>query len=173
MGNTRPSTLSFIVMSRTSRMTFTINNFTDDHRIKIGTLPQDYHVVAGGEVARTGTPHIQGAVIFPQVKSWSQVKTLLGANGAHLEKMGGTWAHQLAYCQKGEQSHEEFTELGVDGPNYGLNADIIRADQSILDTSRILVERNWRQMLRISQMVQRRFFPGFGAASQALARLLG
>lgn len=56
-------------------------------------------IICGKEVApQTGTPHLQGAVVFTKPMRMKAVKTALGGV-AHLEPMRGKWADQ-SYCAK-------------------------------------------------------------------------
>ena len=76
---------------------FTINNYTEEQVKIVKSLPCR-RIIAYKEVASTGTPHIQGAVIFTRTMRLKAVKTALGGV-AHLEPMRGSWAQQ-DYCAK-------------------------------------------------------------------------
>lgn len=113
---------------------FTLNNYTDndldhlrdefaaDARIAAGT-PHIKYLCFGKEVSTGGTPHLQGFVQFKRVKPFDFVKKVISPR-AHLEVAHAGPYIAAGYCKKGKQSHEEWEEFKMDGPNYGLEADV-------------------------------------------------
>lgn len=86
-----------LIMSKRSWV-FTINNYSEETIQVIKALPC-LRIICGKEVApSTGTPHLQGAIVFPKPMRLNAVKTALGGT-AHLEPMKGRWSDQ-SYCAK-------------------------------------------------------------------------
>lgn len=63
------------------------------------------YVCYGKETGEEGTPHYQGYVYFSTLKSFLQVKQLIGR--AHIEKQRGPIDKAINYCQK-EGDYKEF-----------------------------------------------------------------
>lgn len=94
------------------RWVFTLNNYTAGEEQLLSDLLNSEHVeygVFGREVGDSGTPHLQGYVIFAQRKEFNQAKRLLGQR-VHLEKSNGTPGQAAAYCKK-DGDFEEFGSL--------------------------------------------------------------
>lgn len=95
-------------LSRGRSWCFTINNYNDDELQKL----HSYTSTLGGsengvkeigwqeEVGESGTPHIQGYIVFINAKSFSATKKILG-NRCHLEKCRNLQASRN-YCKKSE-----------------------------------------------------------------------
>ena len=97
--------------TQSQRWCFTLNNFTPGERDLLVDLLQSDHVkygVIGYETGESGTPHIQGFVIFKSRKALSTAKSLLG-NRSHLEPARGTSEQASTYCKK----DGDFVEHGV------------------------------------------------------------
>lgn len=102
---------------------FTINNpvsqFTE--------LPEGVrYLISGKEVSSTGTPHLQCYVELERARRrvWLS-KRFIGAGNIQMRYKNSKGSDCIAYCKKGEQSHEEWTEHRINGPMYGTNADFI------------------------------------------------
>lgn len=54
---------------------------------------------------------------------WNTVHKKL--NKSHAEARRGTPDQAAAYCKKGEQPKSEWSEEGINGPNYGKNAKVV------------------------------------------------
>lgn len=91
-------------MSRSKNYVFTINNYQNTELVD--TIDCKY-IVYGKEVGDSGTPHLQGFIVFNREKSHSAAKKALP--GAWLEPSKGTPAQAIQYCKK----DGEFTERGV------------------------------------------------------------
>lgn len=136
------------------RWCFTWNNYPTNYKDYLPNLKYSY-IIAGEEIGKTGTPHIQGYVEF---KSPKRLGTLVKAvNGVHWIKCRGSAEQNKNYCHKGEQSHEEFESLGVKGPNYGKNAIVYedgdpgkQGNRSDLDAIKTEID-NGMSMLSIAQ----------------------
>ena len=85
-------------MSRSRNFCFTWNNYTDGDKSVLTELKCRY-IVYGEEVApTTGTPHLQGFVVFANQATLSSVCKKL--KGAHIEIMKGTIDQSEVYCRK-------------------------------------------------------------------------
>jgi len=98
--------------ARSRNWMFTLNN------PQAVTIPEMFgekgatYCVWQKEVGESGTPHLQGYVMFDAVKSMDQVLKMVAPHKPHLDRRLGTHAQAKAYCTK--------TESRVDGPwNYG------------------------------------------------------
>jgi len=85
-------------MSRNRAHAFTWNNYPDDYATHLDGLLCRY-IVAGEEVAPgTGTPHLQGYVVWRSGKTVSAVRQLLP--GCHITITRGTHRQNDQYCRK-------------------------------------------------------------------------
>lgn len=107
-------------MSKSRSYCFTYNNYDEGGIARIQALQTKY-LVFGKEVGESGTPHLQGLVVFSNARSVTAVRKLLV--GCHVE-VAKDAVKAAVYCKKGVQAHSEWSELGVDGPDYGKEADI-------------------------------------------------
>lgn len=97
-------------MSRAKRWCFTLNNPTDDEDQAIGSAGDRddvEYLVFGRETGESGTPHLQGYVIFTSAIRLSTVKSRLGSQRFHLEVSRGTPREASDYCKK-DGDYEEF-----------------------------------------------------------------
>lgn len=106
-------------MSKNRNYLFTLNNYTDAEIELLKKIECNY-LVWGYEVGKSGTPHLQGFVAFHNARTIRGITQDKAFKRAHLEESKKPLS-AIDYCKKGEQSHEEWTEFGVKGPNYGLN----------------------------------------------------
>lgn len=99
----------------------TLNNPTSDELDSILFLPVEQFewAIFAMEIGKEGTEHIQGAWQLKNAKTFSAMKKVLNADRWHLEERKASQFTAMAYCAKGQQSHEEWDEEGIDGPNYG------------------------------------------------------
>jgi len=85
-------------MSRNRAHLFTWNNYPATYADVLDRLPSRY-LVAGEEIApRTGTPHLQGYVVWKDGKTVPSVRRLL--RGCHIEIARGNHAENDSYCRK-------------------------------------------------------------------------
>lgn len=104
-------------MSR--RWCFTLNNYTDEDKARLDSLECVY-LVYGFEVApTTGTPHLQGFVIFSAGKRLTFLKNAL-TDRFHFEAARGTSQQAADYCKK----DGNFVERGVFPASAGKRTDI-------------------------------------------------
>lgn len=85
---------------------FTLNNYTDENYQGIVELDYAY-VIIGKEISSTGTPHLQGYIVFKTSKREKAVRKLIP--GAHVEIAKGNSTVNRTYCSKGN----DFTEFGT------------------------------------------------------------
>lgn len=106
---------------RSRNWLFVLNNYTDEEIEEIKSCTCRY-LIFGKEKGEEGTPHLQGYVNFATQRVLAGVKKLLPR--AHWDIPNGPPHTQKVYCSKGLQPKAEYDELGVDGPNYGKDADV-------------------------------------------------
>lgn len=80
------------------RWVFTLNNYTNDDELLLADVDCSY-LVYGREVGTSGTPHLQGFVVFNRTKRLSAVVALLNRR-AHWEPARGTNEEASKYCRK-------------------------------------------------------------------------
>lgn len=96
-------------MTQAKRWCFTLNNYTaaEERHILDNVDSYDYLIV-GKEEGESGTPHLQGFVIFKQRLRLANVKLLIG-NRCHIEHTKGTPQQASDYCKK----DGDFAEHGT------------------------------------------------------------
>lgn len=92
-------------MSQSRNWCFTLNNYTDDDVIMFDNLQCSY-IVYGKEVGESGTPHLQGFIIFHANRRLASCKKVHA--GAHWATAKGSSLQASDYCKKDKQ----FTERG-------------------------------------------------------------
>ena len=93
------------IMSRVRNFVFTWNNYPDDHDDQLKLLTVKY-ILYGKEISKTGTPHLQGTIVFHTLKSEKQVRKLMP--GCHIEPCADLFA-SITYCKK----DKDWTEHGT------------------------------------------------------------
>lgn len=104
---------------------FTVNNYTaDDEKIfesVLATYGAKY-VGYGKEIApTTGTPHLQGFLVFTNARSFRAVKAVHPK--AHWTAAQGSFEQNRAYCSKGGQ----YISYGVEPDGQGARTDLAEA----------------------------------------------
>jgi len=87
---------------------FTINNWNENHIDMLSELI-DYgaaYIVAGKEIASTGTPHLQGFVQWDNKMTLTRAISLL--KGAHVSMCKGSAKQNIDYCTKDDPNPFEF-----------------------------------------------------------------
>lgn len=85
-------------MSRKENYCFTLNNYTDSDIERLATLPCRF-LIYGKELApETGTPHLQGYVVFESAKTFSAATKCLP--GCHVSVANGSADDNIRYCSK-------------------------------------------------------------------------
>lgn len=91
-------------MSKFRNWVFTLNNYTDDEHTAILNVeahcPHIKYLVGGLEVGETGTPHIQGLIVFDTPFPLNRIKRIPGFERIHAERMKGTTEQADKYCRK-------------------------------------------------------------------------
>lgn len=91
------------------RWCFTLNNYSDSEYLAvIGLANSVSYLIVGKEVGETGTPHLQGYVVFQSNCRLAGAKRHLGSR-CHLACAMGSSAQNRAYCSKGG----DFFETGI------------------------------------------------------------
>lgn len=104
---------------------FTCNNPQEDDEVRAYALAAVSECGAvAWETGALGTPHLQGCVRFGTMKTWKQVCAELPRCYVAAKAINSNFHQWWNYQFKGEQSREEWAELGTDGPNHGQNADV-------------------------------------------------
>lgn len=121
--------------TQVKRWCFTINNYADEDLERLAALACSY-IVYGKEVGESGTPHLQGFVIFPRSVRFTTAKNRIGVN-AHVEVTRGTSTQAADYCKK----DGDFTERGELPNEQGKRTDWDRFREYVEDLSRVPSER--------------------------------
>lgn len=105
-------------MSKSTRWCFTLNNYNDDEVVIIRALQvKIVYLVFGYEVApETGTPHLQGFVIFKSQQRFAAVRKILPR--AHWEITQRTSIAAANYCKE-DGKFEEFGVLPMSAGEAG------------------------------------------------------
>lgn len=100
LGNTRTKSKAKQTI-QTKNMCYTLNNWSLEQKSKLLEFSKDCEkYVHGEEVGECGTPHLQGSFILKKKARFSEIKSILGINEIHIEKMKGTWTQCFNYCIK-------------------------------------------------------------------------
>lgn len=104
---------------------FTWNNYPSDweqqFRDRLFVIDA---LVAGKEIGeKKETPHIQGYLQLAEKQR--PIEYLKLPKEISWRAAKGTAAENKAYCSKGEQPHQEWKEQGINGPNWGKNAEVV------------------------------------------------
>ena len=95
---------------QTRHWVFTVNNWTSDDESLLRELgPTVSYLVFGYETSETGTPHLQGYVVFSSCKRFNEAKNAL-PHGVHIETKKGTPKEAAEYCKK-DGLFQEFGTL--------------------------------------------------------------
>lgn len=104
-------------MARHRAWTFTVNNFTKESESHLDELDVKY-LLYGREKGESGTPHLQGYVVWDTNISFKQCKNRL-PDGTHIEVARGNSQQNYDYCTK----DGDFYEKG-DRPRAGKRKDL-------------------------------------------------
>lgn len=124
-----------MVNSQARRWTFTLNNYVDADQQRLRDLAasdRTVYLVFGREVGESGTPHLQGFVIFSGPVRFTAAKQRLG-NNAHLEVARATSEAVATYCKK----DGDFEEFGAVPSNNGRRSDFERYVEFVRDLGRV------------------------------------
>lgn len=116
-------------MAQSRRWCFTINNPSlEDREFLNNSLSDCQYAVVGREEGESGTPHLQGFVIWKRNKRFNACKAAIGQR-AHLEAARGTSEEAANYCKK-DGNYEEWGSLPSE---QGKRSDLERFRQWITD----------------------------------------
>lgn len=90
---------------KSTRWCFTLNNYTDKDLWFLRNMTDPVYLIFGKEVGESGTPHLQGYVVF------AKQKTLRAVNmwyRMHWEIAMGTTAQASEYCRKEDPDPYEY-----------------------------------------------------------------
>jgi len=107
---------------RSRNFSFTCNNYSDEDQEYIASLDYRY-VVFGREVGASGTPHLQGTIVFGDARTVRKVATLMP--GCHVEVTRNLEA-SIKYSKK----EKDFSEYG-DAPLQGRRSDLQAAIEEV------------------------------------------
>jgi hypothetical protein len=114
-------------MSRARRWCFTLNNWTEEEYEKVKEIKCEYMIV-GKEVGESGTPHLQGYVVFKGQKRQETLKREIPR--AHLEVAKGSPTQNYEYCTKEDEEPFEFGERPADTGKKGGEANKRRFEEA-------------------------------------------
>ena len=113
-------------MSKSRSYCFTTNNYTSTPPFHSSMK----YMVVGKEVGESGTPHLQGYVVFNSPLLLSSVKKYF-QEGTHFETTLGSALQASTYCKK----DGNFEEFGTH-PHQGKRSDISSLQDAIMDGER-------------------------------------
>lgn len=117
--------------TRCRNICFTWNNYPDDWKTTLSSLPIQFCVV-GFEVApTTGTKHLQGYIQFSRQVYFSTIKKSLPT--VHFEVARGSFEDNIKYCSKSGEV-EKWGEPKTD-PSQAVRTDLLNIKNSILSGS--------------------------------------
>lgn len=111
---------------RSQRWCFTLNNPTEPEKVALAQAGIENasqkitYLIVGRETGESGTPHLQGFVIFDGAISLATVKVRLGSDRYHLEAARAKSQTARDYCKK----EGDFDEYGSFPGNQGKRNDI-------------------------------------------------
>jgi hypothetical protein len=124
---------------RSRNYCFTLNNYTPEQETHLEKLKCKY-IIYGKEQGASGTPHLQGFVIWNHGKSFRATKKML-PQGAHIELCKGTPYDNFEYCSK----DGDFVERGTRPERVGQGK---RNDM-------ILIKKNVAENVKLKTMLEK------------------
>lgn len=102
-------------MTQTRYWCLTLNNYDEEDLQRwdqvVSSGKADYLCYQQEVAPSTGTPHLQGYVVFPKLLRLSGVKKLFGA--VHAVRANGTPSSNRDYCSKEQEGTSDFKEFGT------------------------------------------------------------
>ena len=151
--------------SKSRKWCFTWNNYTADHLVHLRervVLVVEY-LAFQPERGATGTPHLQGVVVFKNPRTLSGVASLFANGGpklVHFEVMRGTIDQAVDYCSK-EDSRDPaagfiFEEHGVRPVGQGVRTDIEAVASLVRDGKRLreIADSNGAEYIKYHRGIQ-------------------
>lgn len=112
--------------TRYTRVVFTLPNWTQEELDHLEALEVKWMIIGKENCPKTGTPHLQGAVILHKQMTFSALKTFLGSR-VHFQRMDGTPTDSERYCSK-EDPHP-FVKGTL--PQQGKRNDLLAAVEKV------------------------------------------
>jgi len=142
-------------MSRARHWCFTLNNYTPEHveQLKqLGDAEGTDYLVFGEEVSGTGTPHLQGYIVFGTRRRLAGVKRELPGQ-PHCEVARGSPRQNQDYCKKDGSFHE----FGVCPSGQGGRTDLRELQEAIAQGDSVLAlqDRFFGQYLRYHRGIEK------------------
>lgn len=103
-------------MAESKRFVFTLNNYTQEDEIRLKELECEWMIYAHEIAPTTGTPHLQGAIIFKGRRRLSALRKLFKWN---IETMKGSPQDNKTYCTKEDPNYFETGIMPGDGRKKG------------------------------------------------------
>jgi len=129
---------------------WTLNNYTDEEKEFLNSsigLSHITYLCYGAEIGANGTPHLQG---YLECSIGKELKTLKNLGGCfsriHFDPRRGTQKQAIDYCKKGEQTHQEWNRDGINGLNFGLDAEFVEFGELKTDGKQNLVQNTLVQV---------------------------
>lgn len=127
---------------RSRNYTFTLNNYTDSNVQTILAMECKY-IIVGYEIApTTGTPHLQGYIMYNNARSFNSV--IKDFPNAHIEIARGTPTQNFEYCSKSGK----YEERGQRPRGKGSRSDIEQVKTLVKEGS------NMREILEVTTSYQ-------------------
>lgn len=132
----------------TKNWCFTWHNFTEENIKNLKSLKDkdiDF-IIFGIEKTKNEIQHLQGYVELKKKSRITGCKKILdpvkeSKSEIHIEPAKAENRRiQIEYCSKGEQSHKEYEEQGLKGPNYGKNAVVYSWMCKDLESNKYAIE---------------------------------
>lgn len=102
-----------MTQDRSRSWVFTTNNYTEADCLRLDRLFSTDDIISylvyGREIGESGTPHLQGMIVFKKRKTFHVVRDVLPF-GSHVEKMRGTPLDASNYCKK-DGCYKEFVNI--------------------------------------------------------------
>lgn len=138
---------------RAKNWVFTLNNYAG--LIDPELFPELGYCIYQEEVGESGTPHLQGYLMFERQLYMTQLQKLDGLEGAHFEVAKGSVADNVRYCSKDEGRLGGPYEHGArpEGPTQGARNDLMAVKRAIDagTTTETLYEEHFKEMVRHSK----------------------
>jgi len=109
--------------TRFSRVVFTLPNWTQEELDHLKSLEVKWMIIGKETCPKTGTPHLQGAVILHNQLRHSSLKTFLGSR-VHFQRMDGTPTDSERYCSKEDPNPFVKGTLPQQGKRNDLHAAV-------------------------------------------------